>query len=334
MRAAVVHGKTGPQDVTVEELPDPTPADGEVLVRVRAAALNRRDLFITHGLYPGVTYPGVLGSDGSGQVAAVGPGVDLEVGADVVIDPTLGWHGGLRSPGPKVFTILGVPRDGTLADYVVVPVTNVYPKPAHLSFEDAAALPLAGLTAYRAVVTRGAVGPGTRVLVPGVGGGVATLAVQIASALGAEVVVTSGSEEKIEHAQELGAVGGVSYRQDGWQAQLKELVGSVDVVIDTIGGPFFKEFIRLLGVGGTLVSIGATAGPVPEFVLPTVFLKHIDILGTAMGSPQEFAEMLEFFGTHELRPLVARRFPLEDAVAALELMDSGQAMGKIVLAVA
>lgn len=334
MKAIVLHETAGPASVRYDDAPEPEPGEGEVVVRLAAAALNRRDLYVTQGLYPGIVLPAIMGSDGAGVIASVGRGVGLTVGTDVVIDPTLGWGDDPRKPGPRGFTIVGVPFDGTFSEYVKVPAANVYARPTHLSAEEAAALPLAGLTAYRAVVTRGEVGPGTKVLVPGVGGGVAVYCVQIAAALGAQVWVTSSSDEKLEGAKALGALGGVNSTEPGWAKSLKELAGTIDVVIDSIGGPYFKEFIRVLAVGGRIVSFGATAGPVPELVLPTIFLKHIDVLGTAMGSPAEFKAMLELFARHELRPLIAARYPLAEAARALSLMESGGAMGKIVLDVA
>ncbi len=334
MKAIVLHEKGGPAAVRYEDTTDPEPGHGEVAVRIHASALNRRDLYVTYGQYPGIKLPCILGSDAVGEIAAVGDGVALNVGATVLIDPTLGWGGDQRAPGPAGIRILGVPDRGTFAELVVVPEGNVHPVPAHLATDEAAALPLAGVTAYRSTVARGGAAPGVTMLVPGIGGGVATLCVQFAAALGARVFVTSTSDEKIAAAAELGAAGGVNTTADDWASQLKELAGPIDVVIDSIGGSLFKDYPRLLRIGGTIVSFGATAGPVPELVLPALFLKHIDVLGTAMGSPADFAGMLRLVDEHEIRPLVAARYPLSEARAALELMESGTPMGKIVLDVA
>ncbi|MGW0579493.1 zinc-binding dehydrogenase [Streptomyces sp. NPDC002920] len=334
MKAMVLRELGGPRGLSPETLPDPEPGEGEVVVRLRTAALNRRDLFITYGQYPGVreaSMPYVLGSDGTGEVVATGGGVSMPAKHDVIIDPTLGWGTDLRSPGQSGISILGMPDHGTFAELVKVPAANVHPKPAHLTTTEAAALPLGALTAYRAVITRGEVGAGDTVLVPGIGSGTATLCLQIAQASGAQVFVTSSSEEKLDAAKRLGAVGGVNYTNPGWVRELKELSGGVDVVIDAVGGKQFADNVRLIRIGGRIVSFGSTAGSVPELLLPHIFLKHIDVLGTAMGSPMEFAKMLDFFSRHQLRPLVTRQFPLEDARAGLELMESGASMGKIVL---
>lgn len=327
----MLHELGGPASLRHEDVPEPAPGEGEVVVRLAAAALNRRDLFVTQGLYPGIVLPSTPGSDGAGVVTATGTGVDSAlIGSEVVVDPALHWGDDPRIPGTG-YSILGIPAPGTFAEQVRVPVENVFPKPAHLTMEEAAAIPLAGLTAYRALVTRGRVQAGEKVLIPGVGGGVATLLVRLTTTLGAQAYVTSGSDEKLEAATRLGASGGVNYRMEKWPAAMKELAGSFDLVLDCVGGPQFGDLLRLTRPGGRIVTIGATMGPVPELVLPMIFLKQLDVLGTAMGTPAEFAAMLDLFSRHELRPLIARRFPLAEAPAALELMESGAAMGKIVL---
>ncbi|MFN0152922.1 MAG: zinc-binding dehydrogenase [Gaiella sp.] len=332
MKAIVLHEKNGPGALRFEDVEDPVVGPGEVVVRISAAALNRRDLYVTYGMYPGIKLPCVLGSDAIGEVISVGDGAHAEVGATVVIDPTLGWGDDERAPGPSGIRILGVPDRGTFAELVAIPAVNVHPVPVHLSAHEAAALPLAGVTAFRSTVARGGAAPGVTMLVPGIGGGVATLCVQFAVACGARVFVTSTTDAKIDAAvSELGAAGGVNTTAEDWPAQLKELAGPLDVVVDSLGGPLFGQYPRLLRIGGTIVSFGATAGPVPELVLPTLFLKHIDVLGTAMGSPADFAGMLKLVAKHEIRPLVAAAYPLAETQAALELMEGGTVMGKIVV---
>src|SRR5215208_4132315 len=210
MKAVRLHELQGPDELVYEDVPEPEPGPGETVVRLRAAALNRRDLFATQGQYPGVTpdiLPRIPGSDGSGEVVARGDGAEgPDEATEVVINPALYWGDDPRVPG-KEYRILGIPDDGTFAQFIKLPADHVFPKPSHLSHEEAAALPLAALTAYRALVTRGGVAEDETVVVPGVGGGVATFLVQIASALGARVFVTSGSDEKIEESKELGAQG-------------------------------------------------------------------------------------------------------------------------------
>src|SRR5919112_1379678 len=232
MKAVVLHELEGPEALSYEDFEDPEPGSGEIVVRLRNAALNRRDVFVTRGQYPGAkpdALPIILGCDGSGEVVARGDGAEgPDEGTEVVINPALHWGDDPRVPG-KEYRILGIPDDGTFAQFIKVPADHVFPKPSHLSHEEAAALPLGALTAYRALVTRGGVAGDETVLVPGVGGGVATFLVQIASALGARVFVTSGSEEKIEDSKELGAEGGVNYNSEDWSRELKSMAGGVNL---------------------------------------------------------------------------------------------------------
>ncbi|MDQ4106221.1 MAG: zinc-binding dehydrogenase [Actinomycetota bacterium] len=334
MKAMRLHELEGPESLRYEDVPGPEPGPGEIVVRLRAAALNRRDVFATRGQYPGAKQdilPAIPGSDGSGEVAARGDGADgPEEGREVVIHPSLFWGDNPRLPG-KDYRILGLPDDGTFAQFVKVPAENVFPKPSHLGHEEAAALPLAALTAYRALVTRGQVQEGETVVVPGVGGGVATFLVQMASALGAKVFVTSGSDEKIEAAKELGAEGGVNYNAENWSKELKSMSGGVDLSVDTIGGEVFNALISLAKPGGRIVVVGATAGPPSKAITVRVALKFLDIFGTAMGTAEEFGAMLDLYAEHGLRPKINETFSLEEAGAAMQHMEEGKGMGKIVL---
>jgi zinc-binding alcohol dehydrogenase/oxidoreductase len=336
MKAVRLHTLEGPEELVYEDVPEPEAGSGETVVRLRAAALNRRDLFATQGQYPGVTpdvLPNIPGSDGSGEVVARGEGADGPgEGTEVVINPALYWGDNPRVPG-KQYRILGIPDEGTFAQFIKVPSDHVFPKPSHLSHEEAAALPLAALTAYRALVTRGGVAEGETVFVPGVGGGVATFLVQIASSLGARVYVTSGSDEKIEEARSLGAEGGVNYNSENWSRELKSMSGGVDLSIDSIGGDVFNALISLAKPGGRIVVFGATAGPTPKAMTIRISLKHLDVLGTAMGTAEEFGAMLDLYADNGLRPKVNETFPLEDVAQALNLMQDGAGMGKIVLTI-
>ncbi|KKB34174.1 zinc-binding dehydrogenase [Bacillus thermotolerans] len=331
MKAIILRETGGPQKLSYEELPTPAPKEGEVLVRLKYASLNRRDVWITYGQYPGMQLPAILGSDGSGEVAAVGEGVkNIKEGSEVVIYPSLNW-GENQSFNDSRHTVLGMPSDGTYAQYVAVPAENVYPKPDYLSLEEAAALPLSALTAYRAVAVRGEVKEGETVLIPGIGSGVALYALQIAVSLGAKVFVTSSDDEKIKRAVELGAAGGVNYGSDTYVKELKKLMGQADVSIDGVGGSTFNDLIYLSKPGARIVNFGSTAGPVPELVLPRLFFKHLDVKGTTMGSPKDFEEMLQFFAKHEIRPIIDRAFPLEQAEEAQLYMEKGKQFGKIML---
>jgi len=329
MKAAVLVGVKQP--LVIREEPDPVAAPGQAIVRLHAAALNHRDLWTQLGLYPNIKLPIILGSDGAGVVTATGSPADAAwVGRDVIINPSLDWGDDPRVQGPK-FRILGLPDNGTFAEKIVIPVTNLAPKPMHLSWEEAAALPLAGLTAWRALFTRAHLKAGERVLVTGVGGGAALLALQFAVAAGAQVWVTSGSAEKIARAKTLGAAGGVNYRDADWAAALEKQAGRFDVIVDSAGGEGFARLIDLTAPGGRLVFFGATTGNPTGLDLRKCFFRQINLLGTTMGSPADFAGMTAFVAQHKIVPMVDRVFALDAADAALRHMEAGAQFGKIVL---
>jgi NADPH:quinone reductase-like Zn-dependent oxidoreductase len=337
MQAVVLRAPGPAENLRLEDVADPVPGAGEVIVRLAAAALNHRDVWIRSGTG---AYAGgfkervILGSDGAGEILSVGSGVDSGlVGRAVVINPSLDWGDADAAQGPD-FRILGLPDDGTYARLIRVPARNVHPKPSALSFEEAAAIPLAALTAYRAVVTRARVQAGETVLVTGIGGGVSTFALQIAAHLGARVLVTSGSDAKLARARELGADGGANYRTQDWAREIAALCkGGPDVVIDSVGGDTFARAVELLKPGGRIASYGATTGPVKDFVLRNLFWKQATALGTTMGSPREFAAMLKLYDQGLLRPVVDKVFPLADTAAAHRRMEDAGQFGKIVLAI-
>lgn len=320
MRAVRLHAIGGPENVRLDDIPVPTAGEEEVLVRLRAAALNRRDLFITQGLYPNIRMPVTLGSDGAGE--------DARTGEPVVIDPMLDWGDDTRVWDPGA-TILGMPRDGTFAEYVVVPKRNVYPKPAALSMHEAAAIPLAGLTAYRAVFTRGALLAGETVLITGVGGGVQTFVLLFAKHAGARAIVTSSSDEKLERATALGADLAINYRQDSAWAKTVRAAGPVDLVVDSSGGETLRAALETVRPGGRIVIYGGTNGDATLKLFP-LFWKHVTICGTSMGSPQDFRAMLELF-SGGLRPAIDEVFELRDATAALQRLAQSNQFGKVVL---
>lgn len=331
MKALRLHAIGGPKNLQVDEVDVAPPRESDVLVRVRAAALNHRDVFITQGLYPNIRLPVTLGSDGAGEIAALGSVfTGLEAGDEVVIDPMLAWGDNPHVWDAAHASILGMPRDGTFAQYVVVPAENVYPKPAHLSIEEAAAIPLAGLTAYRAVVTRGALRAGETVLISGVGGGVQTLVLLFSKQIGARVIVTSSSDAKLERATELGADLAINYRATpDWHKALRS--DPVDLVVDSSGGDTLRKALDAIRPGGRIVIYGGTIGEATIRLFP-LFWKHVTVLGTSMGSPQDFAGMLEFFGKG-LRPVIDRVFALDDAVGAFEHLAAANQFGKVVLRV-
>jgi NADPH:quinone reductase-like Zn-dependent oxidoreductase len=297
---------------------------------LRAAALNRRDVFITQGLYPQIRMPVTLGSDGAGEIAAIGAASsDLRIGNEVVIDPMLDWGDDPRVWDPAKTTILGMPRDGTFAQYVAVPAANVYRKPEKLSMEEAAALPLAGLTAYRALFTRGALQRGETVLVTGIGGGVQSFVLLFARDAGARVIVTSSSDEKLERAKALGADLGINYTTTPDWAKPARSAGPIDLIVDSSGGAAVRNALDAVRPGGRIVIYGGTAGDASVKLFP-LFWKHVTILGTSMGSPQDFTAMLALF-RKDLHPVVDRVFALRDAVAAMRHLSDANQFGKVVL---
>lgn len=331
MKATVLVGVKEP--LVIQETADPVAAPGQAVVRLKAAALNHRDLWTQLGLYPNIKLPITLGSDGAGVVTSVGTEADQAwVGRDVIINPALDWGPDPRAQGPD-FRILGLPDNGTFAEQVSIPIVNLAPKPAHLSWQQAAALPLAGLTAWRALFTRAQLKSGERVLVTGVGGGAALLALQFAVAAKAQAWVTSGSPDKITRAQTLGAHGGVSYRDSDWAETLQNQAGRFDVIIDSAGGEGFARLIDLTSPGGRIVFFGATTGNPKALDLRKCFFRQINLLGTTMGSPADFAGMTKFVDAHKITPVVDRVFPLDLADDALRRMEAAAQFGKIVLAV-
>jgi NADPH:quinone reductase-like Zn-dependent oxidoreductase len=322
----------GPEVLVLEQVADPEPGPGEVVVALKAAALNRRDVFVRKGVAK-VPLPLTPGSDGAGVVHKVGAGVSgVAEGDEVIILPSLAWGDDQRAPGPR-FRILGGPDQGTYAEQIVIPAENVFPKPARLSWHEAAALPLAGLTAWRSLFTRARVQPGETVLVLGIGGGVATFALHLAKAAGCKVVVTSSSDEKLAKAAALGADAGVNYATagDDWAAAVKEANGGgVDVVIDSVGSTWAGS-IDSCAPGGRVVVFGGTGGAKVDLSVRPVTLGQVGLLGTTMGSPAEFRQLLAAVATQSWVPVIDSVRPLAEAAAAHEREEAGLHFGKLVL---
>lgn len=326
MRAVVLERFGGPEVLTTRDIPDPAPREGWVTVDLKACALNWHDCLVRQGRYPGVPLPHVIGSDGAG--------VRSDTGERVVVLPSLFWGDDERAPGPD-WEILGDRTPGTYAERVSVPAANVLPLPAGWSFTDAAALPLAGLTAFRALFVRGELRAGETVLVLGAGGGVASIAIALAHAAGARVLVTTSSEEKLELAQALGAEDGALYTDDDWPERIRALSGGrgADLVIDSVGA--WEQALGATAAGGRLVTFGATRTAATEVDVRRFYFAQQTILGTTMGSPRDFAGLLGLVDRLPAwRPLVDRILPLEEAAAAHALMESRGHSGKVVLHIA
>jgi len=308
--------------LSYEDVDDPIAGPGEVVVELKAAAVNRRDLLVRNP--PGPAYqfplPVIPGSDGAG--------IRRDTGEEVVIYPGLGWGPNEDAAGPD-WQVLGGPDNGTYAELVKVPEENVFPKPPRFSWEEAAAFPLAALTAYRALFEIGRLVRDESVLVLGAGSGVSTMAVSLAVQAGARVLVTSSSQEKIERAKELGAAGGVLYTEEGWA----EAAGPVDVVLDSVGTTW-RESLQALRKGGRLVAFGATGGPEVPLDIRALYLNWKSILGTMMGSRRDFMALMRVVETGVWRPVIDSVRPLSEAAAAHERMLAGEHFGKLVLAVA
>ena len=336
MKAAVLH-KIGEKNsiadnLSVNEVPRPVSGDDEVIVKVRSASLNHRDLWIAKGQYAKIKLPVIPGSDCAGIVYARGKNViELAEAEPVIINPSLNW-GGCESHQSSEYSILGMPDNGTFADFIKVKSSNVFRMPSHLSFEQGSALPLAGVTAYRAVFSRAKVSPGENVLITGIGGGVATMALQFVLAEGANVFVTSGSNEKVKKATDLGAKSGALYTDPDWTKQiLYQSKGKIDVIIDGTGGNTLSALLDIVSYGGRIVIYGSTLGQAENVNLHRIYWKQISLLGSTMGSDNDFSQMLRFVGERGLVPVIDSIYNLEDIVTAFQKMQNSEQFGKIVL---
>jgi len=318
MKAIRIHEDGGPDVLRYEDAPDPEPGPGEVLVRLRAASLNHLDLWVRKGL-PSVPKPRILGADGAG--------IREDTGERVVINPGI-EHG-------EQISVVGEHMDGTHAELVAVPETNVYPLPDEISFEDAAAFPLVFETAYRLLVTRARLREGEWVLLWGIGSGVATAGLAIAKALGAKALVTSSSDEKLERATALGADATVNHATGEVREAVKEATGGagVEVVLEHVGEATWQTSIQAARSGGRIAVCGATSGPNPPAALHRIWWKQLSILGSTMGTREDFEAAYELVKSGRAKPVVDSVYQLEEARAAHERMEAGEQFGKIVLSI-
>jgi NADPH:quinone reductase-like Zn-dependent oxidoreductase len=315
MKAIRIHEDGGPEVLRYEDAPDPEPGPGEVLIQLRAASLNRLDLWVRSGL-PSVPKPRILGADGAGLDPS---------GQRVVINPGI-EHG-------ERISVIGEHMDGTHAELIAVPESQVYPIPDELTFEEAAAFPLVFETVYRMLVTRAGLQAGEWVLVWGVGSGIGTASLQIAKALGGRVIATSSSDAKLERAKELGADAVVNHESGDVVEAVKEATEGpgADIVVEHVGEATWQTSLQAARPHGRITVCGATTGPNPKAALHRVWWKQLTILGSTMGTKDDFEGAYELVKSGRAKPIVDSVFPLPEARAAHERMESGEHFGKVVL---
>lgn len=325
MKAVVHSGAAGYEGLAYTDFQDLTPKANEVKVKLKVAGFNHRDLFVLTR-HASDAPPLVIGSDGAGVVEAVGEAVtNVKVGDEVIINPGVGWDENSSAP-PEGFEILGLPYNGTFAESIVIPEKNVFPKPAHLTWEEAGVLSLAALTGYRALFTRGQLREGQTVFLPGIGSGVATFMLQFAKAAGARVIVSSRNPDKESQAVELGADVAINSDSD-WQEMLKE--ETIDLIVDSIGSATFNKSLSVLKKGGTMVVFGSSTSDQVTFNLREFFYSQFNLLGSTMGSAEEYKAMLAFIEKHQIKSVVDSVYPLSDFMSAFKRNESAEQFGKI-----
>lgn len=327
MKALVL---TAAGHIELKDIPKPVLSPGKAMVRIKATALNRRDDWIREGKYPNIRFGVTMGSDGAGVVEEV---FDEEnqawVGQEVVINPNIDWGSDLEVQSGK-YTILGMPMNGTFAEYCLVSIDRLQHKPFHLDFLQASALPLGGLTAFRALFRRGGLRAGQNVLISGFGGGVAQFCFLFAKAAGANVYITSGSDEKIARALKMGAKGAYNYKKESNYSDLWKTKGGFDLVIDSAGGDQINNFIKVLKPNGRIVFYGATNGLPSKIDLYKMFWHQLTLQGTTMGNDHEFTEMLAFVSKHQIRPIVDSIRPFSKIAESFGDITKSNKVGKIV----
>lgn len=314
-------------ELKITDVQEPEAKKGEVLVALKTAGINHRDLNLLkrHGNKP---EPLVIGSDGAGVVEAVGEGVsNVEVGDEVIINPALRWFANSDTPPPE-FDILGMPDHGTFAEKIALSAEQVEKKPPHLSWGEAGGLALPALTGYRALFTKGQVKKGDTLFIPGAGSGVATFLIQFAKNIGARVIVTSRSEDKLAHAKELGADLAIATDSD-WEKELEN--ETIDLAIDSVGAATFNRTLDVLKKGGRIVIFGATTDDVVDFNLRKFFYGQYQLFGSTMGSRDELRELINHLDQYKMHPIVGKVFELEEAQQAFDYLKDAKQFGKVIL---
>jgi NADPH:quinone reductase-like Zn-dependent oxidoreductase len=340
MKAALFREHGGPDALRYEDVSDPKPATGEVLIEVRATSINHIDIFLRRGM-PGVKVPmpKIAGSDAAGIIRELGSGVSgLTVGQRVTINPGVSCGrcefctAGFGSQCPS-FGIVGETRDGAYAQLLAVPAHIVLPIPDHMSFEEAAASPLVFVTAWSMLVGKGQIRPGEDVLILGAGAGVGTAAIQIAKMAGCRVFVTASSEQKLDQAKAIGADFAIDYSKEEFDKKIRDLTQKrgVDVVVDYVGADTWVRSLRSARRGGRVLTCGATTGFAPQTDLRQIFFRQVQVIGSTMGSHREFLDVMKCVFRGQLKPVIDRVLPLADAAKGHELIEQRAVFGKIVL---
>jgi zinc-binding alcohol dehydrogenase/oxidoreductase len=333
MKALLLESTDGPEAVRVADVDTPEPTAGQVRVAIKAASMNHREMWISRGLYPGMVTPCTMGCDGAGVVDMIGDGVTgVEIGNEVVLYPGRDWGPNRHAPQAE-FGLLGMPHPGTIAEYVCVPAENLAPKPAGMGWEEAAASILTGLTAWRALMFKGQLQPTDTLLISGIGGGVATFGLAFAVALGCKVYVTGESEEVIERAKAMGAIDGLLYTDPEWRKKVGKMTGGIDVVLDGAPAPSYANYVRAINPGARIVIYGSTAGDKFEVTATGIFLKSASIVGSQVGDPEDFRNMLKFIDKHDIRPIIEKTFSLTEADKALIYLEKEHKFGKVAITV-
>ena len=340
MKAVLFHEHGGPEVLRCEDASDPTPAGEEVLIEVHAASVNHLDVFVRRGL-PGIKLPlpHIPGGDAAGVVREIGPDVKgLEVGLRVTINPGISCGrcefcvSGFGSQC-RTYHMVGETIQGSYAELLKIPCHNVLPIPDGFSFEDAAAAPLVFMTAWSMMITKGKLRPGEDVLILGAGAGVGTAAIQIAKMAGCRVFATASSDEKLERARELGADVLINYEEEEFDRAIRKLTGKrgVDVVVDYIGADTWVRSLKAARRGGRILTCGATTGPTPQTDLRHIFFRQLQIIGSTMGSPKDFEDVMKCVFRGQLKPIIDRVMPLSEAREAHELIEGRKVFGKLIL---
>jgi NADPH:quinone reductase-like Zn-dependent oxidoreductase len=329
MKAIVLNQKT--YKLETKDVDQPVLSHTDVLIKLKASAINHHELWTLKEKNLKSDSDIIMGSDGAGIIEEVGASVNhLKKGDKVIINPSINWGANHRVQEQN-YEILGFPKQGTFAEYISIDYLYVYHKPEHLSFQASAALPLAGLTAYRALFTRGEFENNNRILITGIGGGAALFALSFAIAFGAEVYVTSGNDHKILKAIKFGAKGGVNYKDSNWSTKLLQMAKGFDVIVDSAAGKGFTELTEMTNPGGRIALFGRTAGNIQNLSPSIIFWKQISIHGTTMGNNEEFKKMMDLISSKKIRPVIDSIYSTQEINLAFDKMDKGEQFGKIVI---